>query len=97
VSVRFELIGDVHVLGALKHLRVDDVRNDGLIFARKVITKLHNRGGHASLEFIQKCSAFRVPPEKIARIYRDLHITSLDELEKTARESPKRTGNLQTS
>ena len=35
LGVDSELIGDVHVLRALEHLRVDDVGDDGLIFARR--------------------------------------------------------------
>src|SRR6188472_4570264 len=32
----FKLRGDVHVFGALEHLGIDDVSDDGLIFASKV-------------------------------------------------------------
>ena len=34
-----ELLGDIHVLGALEHLRVDDVGDDRLVFAREVLVQ----------------------------------------------------------
>ena len=33
LGVNFQLSGDVHVFGALQHLGIDHVRDDGLIFA----------------------------------------------------------------
>ena len=36
LGVDFKLGGDVHVLGAGEHLRIDYVGDDGLIFAGKV-------------------------------------------------------------
>ena len=38
-GVDFELGGDVHVLGAAEHLGIDDVGDDGLIFAGKVFVQ----------------------------------------------------------
>ena len=37
--VDFELRGDVHELRALQDLRVDDVADDGLIFAREIFVQ----------------------------------------------------------
>ena len=39
LGVNFQLSGDVHVLGALEHLGIDDVGDDGLIFAGKVFVQ----------------------------------------------------------
>ena len=39
LGVDFELSGDVHVFGALEHLGIDDLRNDGLIFTGQVFVQ----------------------------------------------------------
>ena len=39
LGVNFELSGDVHVFGALEHLGIDDVSDDGLIFAGQVFVQ----------------------------------------------------------
>ena len=39
LGVDFALGGDVHVLGAAEHLRIDDAGDDGLIFAGKVFVQ----------------------------------------------------------
>ena len=39
LGVNFQLSGDVHVLGALEHLGIDDVGDDGLIFAGQVFVQ----------------------------------------------------------
>ena len=39
LGVDFELSGDVHVFGALEHLGIDDVRDDGLIFTGQVFVQ----------------------------------------------------------
>ncbi len=36
MRVRLELIGNGHVLGALEHLRIDNIGDDGLVFPREV-------------------------------------------------------------
>jgi hypothetical protein len=38
-GMRSELVRDVHVGGALQHLRVDDISNNGVIFALKVLVE----------------------------------------------------------
>ncbi len=38
-SVHFELRGDVHVLRALEHLRVDDVGDDCLVFPGQILVQ----------------------------------------------------------
>ncbi len=37
LGMDFELIGDVHILSAAEHLRIDDIGDDGLVFARQVL------------------------------------------------------------
>ena len=39
LGVKLELGGDVHVFGALEHLGIDDVGDDGLIFAGQVFVQ----------------------------------------------------------
>jgi len=39
LGVDFELSGDVHVLGAAEYLRIDHLRDDGLIFAGQVFVQ----------------------------------------------------------
>jgi len=39
LGMDFELIGDVHVLGALEDLRIDNVGDDGLVFAREIFVQ----------------------------------------------------------
>src|SRR5947209_20534118 len=60
-----------------------------------IITKLHHTGTHASLEKLRKkipsgvLELLTVPglrPEKVIRLYKDLGITSLAELESAAKE-----------
>ena len=36
LGMRLEFLGNRHVLGALQHLRVDHIRDDGLVFAREI-------------------------------------------------------------
>ena len=38
-GVLLQLVGDVHVLGALEHLRVDDVGDDRLVLAGQVLVE----------------------------------------------------------
>src|SRR5262245_21171412 len=38
-GVDLKLFGDLHVFRALEHLRIDDVRDDRLIFARKIVVQ----------------------------------------------------------
>ena len=52
-GVEFELGGDIHVLGAAEHLVIDDVGDDGLIFAGKVfVQQLQRRSREISLLFV---------------------------------------------
>ena len=39
LGVDFELSGDIHVFGALEHLGIDYVGDDGLIFAGQVFVQ----------------------------------------------------------
>ena len=39
LRVLFQLRGDVHVFGALEHLRIDDVGDDRLILARQILVE----------------------------------------------------------
>ena len=39
MGVLLELIGDVHIFGALQHLRIDHIGDDRLIFARQVLVQ----------------------------------------------------------
>ena len=39
MGVLLELRGDVHIFCALKHLRINDIGNDRLIFAGKVFVQ----------------------------------------------------------
>jgi hypothetical protein len=39
-GVHLELLGDVHVLGAFERLGVNDIRDDGLVFARQVLVEV---------------------------------------------------------
>ena len=36
LGVDFELGGNIHIFGATQHLGIDDIRDDGLIFAREI-------------------------------------------------------------
>ena len=52
LGVNFQLSGDVHVFGALEHLGIDDVGDDGLIFARQVfVQQLRETVAEISLDF----------------------------------------------
>src|SRR5215468_1606127 len=39
LGMSFELSSDVHVFGALEHLRIDDVRDDSLIFTGQIFVQ----------------------------------------------------------
>jgi DNA polymerase (family 10) len=74
--------------------RLIDIRGVGDAIA-DIITKLHRNGTHPSLEKLRKdlpasvLEMLTVPglrPDKVLRLYRDLGITSLSELEAAAKE-----------
>ena len=62
LGMDFKLRGDVHVFGALEHLGIHDVHDDGLIFAGQVFIQQLRETVAGNFVFVRFLLGHLIPP-----------------------------------